>query len=46
MDWNCVAAIAAKESGHNFGEQPEKVIDAIRQVVNNVQTGAEGSAPE
>jgi pimeloyl-ACP methyl ester carboxylesterase len=37
--------LIAKESGHNFAEQPEMVIDAIQRVVRAVQTGGGETAP-
>ncbi len=37
--------LIAKESNHNFAEQPQMVIDAIQQVVNAVRTGATSPIP-
>jgi pimeloyl-ACP methyl ester carboxylesterase len=39
------AHLIAEESGHNFAEQPEMVIDAIQRVVHAVQTDGGVIAP-
>jgi pimeloyl-ACP methyl ester carboxylesterase len=37
--------LVAEESGHNFAEQPEIVIDAIQRVVQSVQTETTSPVP-